>query len=66
LRAEARVDRDRDRAEPRTGEEAFQPGRDVGQPQRDAVARPDAELPQPAGTRRLAAARSPTVDAAPP
>ena len=42
----ARVDRDGDGAEPRAGEIEDRIGRHVGQPQRHAIARPDAEIGQ--------------------
>ena len=43
-RAKARVDRDGDGAEPRAGEIEDRIGRHVGQPQRHAIARADAEI----------------------
>ena len=45
--AEARVHRHGDRAQLRAGKEHRQPGRQVRQPQRDAIARAHAELAQP-------------------
>src|SRR5262249_30984094 len=47
--AEARIDRDGDGAEPRAGEIEREPGRRVGQPERDAVALANAELGKAAG-----------------
>jgi hypothetical protein len=44
--AKARVDRDGDGAEPGAGEIEDRVGRHVGQPQRDTVAGPDAEIGQ--------------------